>query len=226
MKQTKINSISIVLPCYNSQKFIYDTLVSINNQDYNGPLELVCIDDGSTDNTLQIVKKFKFNNKIELVLISRKNKGFLYSILEGVEKVKGIHSTYWFRWYLVTKSFKCFNELFQKKSVVLVGSKPILIDEYGHIIGEEKTKKNPVFFLMKDNVICHSSIIFNKTAYLLTRGGYANDLKLNEHFADYFLYIKLAQIGDVINHNEFPTLYYRVLSNNMSIKDHILCIFE
>ena len=88
MKQTKINSISIVLPCYNSQKFIYDTLVSINNQDYNGPLELVCIDDGSTDNTLQIVKKFKFNNKIELVLISRKNKGFLYSILEGVEKSK------------------------------------------------------------------------------------------------------------------------------------------
>ena len=48
MKQTKINSISIVLPCYNSQKFIYDTLVSINNQDYNGSLELVCIDDGST----------------------------------------------------------------------------------------------------------------------------------------------------------------------------------
>ena len=75
---------------------------------------------------------------------------------------------------------------------------------------------------MKDNVICHSSIIFNKTAYLLTRGGYANDLKLNEHFADYFLYIKLAQIGDVINHNEFPTLYYRVLSNSMSTRFNMI----
>ena len=121
-------------------------MVSINNQDYNGPLELVCIDDGSTDNTLQIVKKFKFNNKIELVLISRKNKGFLYSILEGVEKSKSE-----FIARIDSDDIWLPNHLsvlmsYFKKSVVLVGSKPILIDEYGHIIGEEKTKKNPVFF--------------------------------------------------------------------------------
>ena len=50
--------VSIITPMYNSEKFILKTIESVINQTYSN-WELLLIDDGSIDNTIQIVEDFK-----------------------------------------------------------------------------------------------------------------------------------------------------------------------
>lgn len=61
---------SIIIPTYNSAKTITRCLTSILNQDYDN-LEIIVVDDGSTDETVKLVSKFP---PIKLIL-NRKNKG-------------------------------------------------------------------------------------------------------------------------------------------------------
>ncbi|WP_290161290.1 glycosyltransferase family 2 protein [Xylanibacter rodentium] len=51
--------ISIIIPLYNKEKAISQTLMSVLNQTYNN-LEIIIADDGSTDNSASIVKKDRF----------------------------------------------------------------------------------------------------------------------------------------------------------------------
>mgnify|MGYP006453350215 CR=1 FL=1 len=50
--------ISIIVPCYNMEKYIEETILSILNQQYSN-LELIVVDGGSSDNTLSILSKYK-----------------------------------------------------------------------------------------------------------------------------------------------------------------------
>ena len=53
-------TVSIIIPAYNSEKFIKRCLDSVINQIYKN-LEIIVIDDASKDNTKQIIKEVKFN---------------------------------------------------------------------------------------------------------------------------------------------------------------------
>ena len=54
-----MNTISIVIPTYNSEKTLTECLESINNQDYPGEkIEIIIADGGSTDKTLEIAKRY------------------------------------------------------------------------------------------------------------------------------------------------------------------------
>ena len=52
--------VSIITPAYNAEKFIAETLKSIEGQDYQN-LEHIVLDDGSTDNTSSILKQYHGN---------------------------------------------------------------------------------------------------------------------------------------------------------------------
>ncbi|MDF1673837.1 MAG: glycosyltransferase family 2 protein [Vicingaceae bacterium] len=63
--------VSILIPLYNAEKYISATIDSILNQNYNN-IEIVIVDDGSTDNSLSIVKEYQ-SDKIKI--ISQQNLG-------------------------------------------------------------------------------------------------------------------------------------------------------
>jgi len=50
--------VSIIIPTFNSGKHLAKCLDSIRRQEYRGPLEVIVVDDGSTDNTVEIAKEF------------------------------------------------------------------------------------------------------------------------------------------------------------------------
>lgn len=55
-------TISIVIPVYNVEKYVRETLISVQNQT-SEPDEVIIINDGSTDNSFQVIKEFKELNK-------------------------------------------------------------------------------------------------------------------------------------------------------------------
>ncbi|MHA1724608.1 MAG: glycosyltransferase family 2 protein [Promethearchaeota archaeon] len=81
----KLNSIliSIVIPLYNEEKTIKDVVEKIP---YSYNQEIIVVDDGSTDNSREILKKTR--RKIRLIQ-HEKNKGYGAAILTGISKSKG-----------------------------------------------------------------------------------------------------------------------------------------
>jgi glycosyltransferase involved in cell wall biosynthesis len=64
--------VSVIIPAFNAGKYIHETIESVLSQDYPH-LEILVVDDGSTDNTLQIVENFK--RKDPRIRIFRQDRG-------------------------------------------------------------------------------------------------------------------------------------------------------
>ena len=81
----KYPKISIIVPSYNQGRYLEETLISIIDQQYPN-LELFIVDGGSTDNSVEIIKKYQ--DKINW-WVSEKDKGQSHAINKGLQKVSG-----------------------------------------------------------------------------------------------------------------------------------------
>lgn len=79
--------ISVILPVYNGEEYLDEAIQSILNQTYTN-FEFIIINDGSTDKSLEIIKKYKEKDQ-RIVVISRENKGLIATLNEGIQKAKG-----------------------------------------------------------------------------------------------------------------------------------------
>lgn len=88
--------VSIITPCYNMEKFVADFLDSILNQTYDN-LEVIIIDDGSSDNTNQILQSYsdRFKTK-EFVykIINQPNSGQASALNKGLSIFEGKYFTW------------------------------------------------------------------------------------------------------------------------------------
>lgn len=82
--------VSVVIPVYNSEKFLEESIKSVLSQTYQN-LEVIAVDDGSTDKSLEILKKFQ--NKIKIV--HQENKGLADALNTGIKRSTGN----WIKWF-------------------------------------------------------------------------------------------------------------------------------
>jgi len=78
--------VSIVTPSYNQGRFIEDTILSVKNQDYPN-IEHIVVDGGSTDNTLDILKKYE--GTYNMRWISEPDEGQSDAVNKGFRMAKG-----------------------------------------------------------------------------------------------------------------------------------------
>lgn len=79
--------VSIIIPAYNIEKYIEESILSSINQTLK-EIEIIIINDGSTDKTLEIIKKYKkIDNRIKL--IDQKNQGVSIARNNGLEVARG-----------------------------------------------------------------------------------------------------------------------------------------
>ena len=80
--------VSIITPVYNAERFLSDTIKSVQNQTYKN-WEILLIDDCSKDNSAQIIKEFqKYDNRTKYIKL-KKNSGASVSRNEGIRNAKG-----------------------------------------------------------------------------------------------------------------------------------------
>ena len=77
--------VSIIIPVYNSEKYLAETITSAISQTWNNK-EIIIIDDGSTDNSLTIAESFA-NEHIKI--FSQPNKGASAARNKGLHEAKG-----------------------------------------------------------------------------------------------------------------------------------------
>ena len=78
---------SIVVPAYNVEKYITECLLSIINQSYHN-LEIIVVNDGSTDNTYSIIKDFQKRDS-RIILVNQINLGLSNARNNGASVAKG-----------------------------------------------------------------------------------------------------------------------------------------
>ncbi|MFW2555408.1 glycosyltransferase family 2 protein [Aliarcobacter butzleri] len=79
--------ISVILPVYNGREYLSEAIESILNQTYTN-FEFIIINDGSKDDSLQIIKEYERKDE-RIVVISRENKGLISTLNEGIANAKG-----------------------------------------------------------------------------------------------------------------------------------------
>ncbi len=83
-----MSKISVIIPAYNSEKYIERCLNSIINQSYRN-IEIIVVDDCSTDTTSYIIQKFcKLDNRIRHIKLPA-NKGVGYARNIGIKNATG-----------------------------------------------------------------------------------------------------------------------------------------
>jgi glycosyltransferase involved in cell wall biosynthesis len=79
--------VSVIVPVYNKEKYLDECLISLTNQTLND-IEIICIDDGSTDNSLNILKKFSEKDS-RIKIIAQSNHGPGHARNEGLIQAVG-----------------------------------------------------------------------------------------------------------------------------------------
>jgi len=92
MEKTREILVSVIMPTFNRGNLIIETLNSVFNQQYR-PIELIIIDDGSTDNTIQVIDEWisaaSNDKKFETKVFSQKNSGPSKARNFGITQAKG-----------------------------------------------------------------------------------------------------------------------------------------
>lgn len=90
MESTKANDsgllVSVIIPVYNVEAYLRESLNSVINQTY-GNLEIIIIEDGSTDNSARICDEYRWDDRV--LVIHQKNHGLSAARNVGLDRMKG-----------------------------------------------------------------------------------------------------------------------------------------
>ncbi|CAM4157784.1 glycosyltransferase family 2 protein [Bacillus cereus] len=86
MEQTQL--VSVIIPLYNAEKYIEETMESILNQTYKN-IEIVVVDDGSKDQSSSLVKNLKKKHPEQIKYILQENQGVSVARNTGIENASG-----------------------------------------------------------------------------------------------------------------------------------------
>ena len=144
--------ISIIVPVYNAEKYIERTIKSLINQSYKN-IEILCIDDGSKDNSYNIIKEF---NDKRIKLFKQENSGPAKARNVGLSNSKGEYIMFCDAddWY-EPNMCELMLETLIKENVDFVICSCNIVDTYNTSI---RKKEEFYYFKLKLNGYCNIGI--------------------------------------------------------------------
>lgn len=207
------NLVSIVIPNYNKGAYLEDTLNSILSQTYNN-LEIIIVDDGSTDNSVEILKKYEiYDNRIKVYY--NEHLGKIEAINYGVSKANGDYIKTWgsddcMQEYVIDELIKaCIDE-------DVIAHNCVVTDEKLKIINENFIDMQEY---IEDKVSIKSIIEgkgFPAGLYFMKRkiANLLYPLDLNISYEDWYIYMILALNNINIKYIDKSLGMYRQVPNS------------
>jgi len=215
------NLVSIVVTCYNHEKYIEQCLRSIFNQTYSN-IELIVINDGSTDGSDSVIKRALQEVPFEKYkYISHSNKGLVVSRNIGLEIVTGD-----FLLFVDSDNYLKNNYVESLLQTALGHESDIVYTNLINPVDNTVVLEASEFYLdrfYKENFIDACSLIrVNKIREARF------DLFLNyKKLEDYEFYFNLIVVNGARPTPCYDTcLYYRVLSDSMSNRENLVLYYE
>lgn len=194
--------VSIIIPCYNQGKYVAEAINSALRQTFKD-IEIVCVNDGSTDNSVEIIKSFENKYKNFIFLNNEENRGVIYSRNFAIKNCNGtyilpldaddiIEPTY------VEKAVKILDN---NPNIGIVYCKAKIFGNYDKYWNLKPFNKSDILY--ENCIFC--SALFRKSDFLKI-GGYNNNMKYG--CEDYDLWLSFIEQGlEVFQINEILFSY-------------------
>ena len=205
----KINpKVSVIVPCYNNEKHIEETLISVKKQTYPN-VEIIVVNDGSTDNSIEIINKNSFDVKI----INQENHGPSHARNRGSEISSGKYLLFVDGDDIIDPSYisKCVDILESNETVNIVYTK----SNYFDAINKEwklPEMKLPDFLI--SNCIPVTAMI--RKLVFEEVGRFDENLRYIE---DWELWIRIVKKYGGVHCIPEKLFFYRKSNNNKSLTD-------
>ena len=207
---------SVIIPNYNHAPFLRQRIESVLNQTFTD-FEIILLDDGSTDNSLEILNEYRSNNKVSQLILNKENTGSLtLQWKKGIELAQG-------NWIWIAESDDIASPYFLAEFSRMIDANPtaglfycdsLIVDRTPEkIIGKFTTRKNGLFSTHKwsspycrkgieeiNECLKYDSTINNMSSVILKKELAASILKEGysfKYFADWYLYIRVCFKTDI-----------------------------
>ena len=130
--------ISVIIPVYNTEKFIRDCLESILSQTLK-EIEIICIDDGSTDQSYAILEEYSARHK-NIIVLRQKNMGAGIARNWGIEYANGKYICFMDSddYYIQNRALEILYSEAEKNRIAVCGGDLALVSVDGKIKRIEK----------------------------------------------------------------------------------------
>jgi alpha-1,3-rhamnosyltransferase len=213
--QDNDSTVSVVVPSYNHARFIGRTLRSIIKQTHK-PLEMIVIDDGSSDESLREIEKVLKDCPFPSDLVITAHKGLGSGLNEGLRRSSGTYFA-----YLGSDDLWLSN--FLKVRIGLLQARPAAVLAYGHsfVIDE----KDQILECTSDwaqyvdgqagQMLLHRTAPFSPSVLYRRKAVERHGWRAEEGLEDYELYLRLSRDGEFAFENQVLCAW-RSHSNNKS----------
>ncbi len=217
--------VSVVIPLYNSEKYIRETILSVLNQTYQN-IEIVVVDDGSTDSSKSIVDELILRFPKKIKYISQSNQGVSVARNTGID-----HATGEFIAFLDSDDYWVDSKIEEQVKALSESQKSVCYSGHINLFNDTGSEtENHTEFLSGD-----ISQAFLEHKIVAQTGTWLFNLRLLKEFnikftpnanwgEDIEFIFKAISVAEVTNVPKYLT-YYRVIhSGNLSSKfrDYII----
>ena len=206
----KAIEISVVVPCYNQEAYIGETLDSVLAQTYTN-YEIVVVNDGSRDASLSIIQRYAAAHPEKIVVIDQPNQGVVASRNNAIRAARGKYI------YPLDGDDKIHPECLEKLYAAMQAGKGDVIysqtEFFGNKNGLFKLPLPTRFNMVRQNcVVC--SALYRKTDWE-RYGGYSPDFAFN--WEDWAFWLNFIDKGQRFYRIDAPLFLYRQVDNTRNI---------
>lgn len=208
--------ISVIIPCYNSAAFVARAVRSVMAQDY-GDTEIICVNDGSTDHTREVLAQLEqeFNDRLRVLDIANSGAGAARNA--GVEISSGEYLQFLDAddELLVSKLSSDVNVLGTNKAVMLAGA---YIRKKATSESKVEVKTDDVWLaLFNGQLGCTCSNLFQREAFLKA-GGWSTTLRSSQETE---LMHRLLKMGATVAYNPAFNTVVHVADSIISAREPV-----
>lgn len=209
--------VSVVLPVLNGEQFLAEAVDSILSQTLES-LELLLVDDGSTDATPEIARRYAGRDpRVKVIRLERS--GIAHALNAGIAAARGLYVARMDADDIShpSRMWEQVAHLDANADCVAVGSAVFVMDEGGGHVGTSKYPEDHAEIAQmlidgRSNAMAHPTVMARRAA-LLAVGGYRPDFVPSE---DLDLWFRLSHVGTLANLRQ-QLLRYRRHANAVSI---------